>query len=308
MNKLAIAVAVVIAAGVGGMGYVNHAASKQVRAEIDKQLALVNEQTGAVITYADVSASMISNSVTVTDLLVKDPTGERMANIDSIVVTGYEADKLPPSSSVNINHFQFDDGFIAQFPAETNLMLASASYDLHSALDYDEASGDSELVIDVSANDIVSIHLDMGLSNTNQLMAVSLAAQQQARTQPLTEQQLFEQQMKIMEAMFEIEPRYLNIVLNNQGELEALLESELSKQGMSLEQMQMMVEQQLQQAPVTDEVAQAMGGFAKGLNSFSLSASLPKGQNMMEVNEQMMMLMGQPQQQAKLINLEVNGD
>ncbi|MGO1247359.1 MAG: hypothetical protein ACTHXN_04245 [Oceanisphaera sp.] len=308
MNKLAIAVAVVIAAGVGGVGYVNHAASKEVRAEIDKQLALVNQQTGATITYADVSASVISNSITVSDLLVQGPEGERVANIDSIVVTGYETQNIPPQSSVDINHFQFDNDFIALFPAETNVMLASASYDIHSSLDYDEKSGDSDLVVDVSANDIVSLHVDMGLSNTHQLMAVSHAAQQQARAQPLTEQQLFEQQLKVMEALYEMEPRYLNIALNNEGELEALLEGELSKQGMSVEQMQVMVEQQLQQAPVTAEIAHAIGGFAKGLNAFTLSASLTEGQNLMQINEQIMMLMGQPQQQAKLINLEMTGN
>ena len=52
MKKLVIAAAIV-AAGVGGVSYANHVATKEVRAEIDKQLALVSEQTGATFKYAD---------------------------------------------------------------------------------------------------------------------------------------------------------------------------------------------------------------------------------------------------------------
>jgi len=86
-----------------------------------------------------------------------------------------------------------------------------------------------------------------------------------------------------------------------------LLESELAKQGMTLEQMQMMLAQQLQQAPVTEEIAQALTDFAKGLNSLSVSAKLPEGKTMMEVNKQLMMLAGQPEELVKFINLEVKG-
>lgn len=86
-----------------------------------------------------------------------------------------------------------------------------------------------------------------------------------------------------------------------------MLESELAKQGMTLEQMQMMLAQQLQQAPVTEEIAQALTDFAKGLNSLSVSAKLPEGKTMMEVNKQLMMLAGQPEELVKFINLEVKG-
>jgi len=71
--------------------------------------------------------------------------------------------------------------------------------------------------------------------------------------------------------------------------------------------MQMMLAQQLQQAPVTEEIAQALTDFAKGLNSLSVSAKLPEGKTMMEVNKQLMMLAGQPEELVKFINLEVKG-
>ena len=42
MKKLIIAAAI-IAAGVGGVSYANYVATQEVRAEVDKQLAMVSE-------------------------------------------------------------------------------------------------------------------------------------------------------------------------------------------------------------------------------------------------------------------------
>lgn len=310
MKKLVIAAAIV-AAGVGGVSYANHVATKEVRAEIDKQLALVSEQTGATFKYADLSASVISNSVEISNMEVISSEGDNVASIQSIEVTGYETDKISPHTTFDVKSFQFNKDFVAKLPADTNTMLASASYDLHSSLDYDEKSGDSDVVVKLDAKDIVSFNMNMGLANTQALMDASLAiskAQQAAGSEPLTYEQELQQQTLIMQAMSKLEPRSVNFELNNQGELKALLESELIKQGMSVEQMQMMVEQQLQQAPVTDEIAEAISGFVKGLNSFSVSAKLPEGKTMMEVNQQIMMLIGQPEKLVEYINLEVKGD
>ena len=310
MKKLVI-VAAIVAAGVGGVSYANYVATQEVRAEVDKQLALVSEQTGATFKYAGLSASVISKSVEITNMEVISPEGDNVANIQSIEVTGYEPDKISPHTSFDVKSFQFNKDFVAKLPADTNPMLASASYDLHSSLDYDEKSGDSDVVVKLDAKDIVSFNMDMGLANSKALMEASLEiskAQRAAGNEPLSYEQQLQQQTLIMQAMSKLEPRSVNLVLNNQGELKELLESELKKQGMSVEQMQMMVEQQLQQAPVTDEIAQAIIGFTKGLNSFSMSAKLPEGKTMMEVNQQIMMLVGQPDELVKFINLEVKGD
>lgn len=67
MKKLVIAAAI-IAAGVGGVSYANYVATQEVRAEVDKQLALVSEQTGASFNYAELSASVISNSVAISNI------------------------------------------------------------------------------------------------------------------------------------------------------------------------------------------------------------------------------------------------
>jgi len=309
MKKLVITAAI-IAAGVGGVSYANYVATQEVRAEVDKQLALVSEQTGASFNYAELSASVISNSVAISNIEVTSPEGKNIATVEHVEVTGYETDKISPHTAFTLKNFQFDEGFVATLPADTNAQLASASYDLHSSLDYDEQSGNSDIVVKLHANDIASIDMNMGLANSKALMDASLEiskAQQTAGDTPLTYEQELQQQTLIMQAMSKLEPRTLSVMLDNQGELSTLLESELAKQGMTLEQMQMMLAQQLQQAPVTEEIAQALTDFAKGLNSLSVSAKLPEGKTMMEVNQQLMILAGQPEELVKFINLEVKG-
>ncbi|WP_277054134.1 hypothetical protein [Pseudoalteromonas marina] len=310
MKKLIIAAAI-IAAGVGGVSYANYVATQEVRAEVDKQLAMVSEQTGATFKYAGLSASVISKSVEITSMEVISPEGESVANVQSIEVKGYETDTISPHTSLDVKNLTLSKDFIATLPADTNAILASASYNLHSSLDYNEESGESDMVVKLNAKDVVSFNMDLGLANSKPLMDTSLAMskeQKQAGDTPLTYEQQLQQQTRMMQAMSKLEPRNASFVINNQGKLKELLESELSKQGMTIEQMQAMLAQQLEQAPVTEEIANALTSFASGLNSLTVSAKLPEGQTMMEVNQQLMMLAGKPEELVKFINLEVKGE
>ena len=310
MKKLIIAAAI-IAAGVGGVSYANYVATQEVRAEVDKQLAMVSEQTGATFKYAGLSASVISKSVEITSMEVISPEGESVANVQSIEVKGYETDKISPHTSLDVKNLTLSKGFIATLPADTNAILASASYNLHSSLDYNEESGESDMVVQLNAKDVISFNMDIGLANSKPLMDTSLAMskeQKQAGDTPLTYEQQLQQQTRMMQAMSKLEPRNASFVINNKGKLKELLESELSKQGMTIEQMQAMLAQQLEQAPVTEEIANALTSFASGLNSLTVSAKLPEGQTMMEVNQQLMMLAGKPEELVKFINLEVKGE
>ena len=310
MKKLIIAAAI-IAAGVGGVSYANYVATQEVRAEVDKQLAMVSEQTGATFKYAGLSASVISKSVEITSMEVISPEGESVANVQSIEVKGYETDKISPHTSLDVKNLTLSKDFIATLPADTNAILASASYNLHSSLDYNEESGESDMVVKLNAQDVISFNMDIGLANSKPLMDTSLAMskeQKQAGDTPLTYEQQLQQQTRMMQAMSKLEPRNASFVINNQGKLKELLESELSKQGMTIEQMQAMLAQQLEQAPVTEEIANALTSFASGLNSLTVSAELPEGQTMMEVNQQLMMLAGKPEELVKFINLEVKGE
>ena len=310
MKKLIIAAAI-IAAGVGGVSYANYVATQEVRAEVDKQLAMVSEQTGATFSYAGLSASVISKSVEITNMEVISPEGDSVANVQSIEVKGYETDKISPHTSLDVKNLTLSKDFIATLPADTNAILASASYNLHSSLDYNEESGESDMVVKLNAKDVISFNMDIGLANSKPLMDTSLAMskeQKQAGDTPLTYEQQLQQQTRMMQAMSKLEPRNASFVINNQGKLKELLESELSKQGMTIEQMQAMLAQQLEQAPITEEIASALTSFASGLNSLTVSAKLPEGKTMMEVNQQLMILAGKPEELVKFINLEVKGE
>lgn len=307
MKKIAIAVAIVAAVGVGGVTYANSVATKKARIVLDNQLVVMGADSDATFTYADVSASVISKSLTISDMNVISDEGEKIVNIASVVVKGYDPDKIAPRSSIDIQGLKLSKELVAQMPEEMNSMLALASYDFHSALDYDEKSGHSDVVFNVVAQDLVSFDLAMGLANSTPLVNASYAAQQQASEKALSEEELMQQQLVIMQAMEQLEPRSINMTLNNQGKLKALVESELSKNGMNVEQMQMMVEQELQQAPVNPDIAKEIIRFVKGLNSLSISAKLPEGKTMEQITEEFMMLMGEPEKIVKLINLEVKG-
>jgi len=310
MKKLAI-VAAVVALAVGGASYANYALTKEVKTEVDRQLALLAKQTGSTATYETLSASVLSQSVELSGVEIKGFDNESIAQISSITVAGYEVDKIAPRTELSLKGFKFSDAFVAQLPNDANNQLASASYDLHTLMNYDENSGDSDIAFSLNANQIVALNFDLGLAKSKALMEASLAMgkmQQAQGTQALPLEQQLQQQTLLMQAISELEPRSIEIKLNNEGEFKALVEQVLSKQGMTLEQMQQMVEMQLQQAPVSDELAQAIRDFTQGLGSLTVSASLPAGQTMTEINQQIFTLMGQPNELAEFINLKAKGD
>jgi len=310
MKKLAI-VAGVVAITLGGVSYANHLVTQEVKVEVDRQLAMLTEQVGSAISYDELSASVFSQSVELTNLAITSFDGSSVATIDDISVAGYETDKIAPRTEVSINGFKFSDEFVTQLPPDANNQLASARYDLHTLMNYDAESGDSDIKLTIDANDIIAFNFDLGLANSTPLMEASLAAsklQQKSGSQQLTLEQELQQQTIMMEALSGLEPRTIEINLQNQGKFKTLVEQVLEKQGMTLEQMQQMVDMQLQQSPVSDELAQAIKDFTKGLGSLTVSASLPEGQTMTEINQQIFTLMGQPNELAEFINLKAKGE
>ncbi len=310
MKKLAIIAGVVIVA-IGGVSYANHALTQEVKVEVDRQLAMLSQQTGSTVSYDDLSASVFSKSVELSSVNITGFDNKEIARINSILVAGYDAEKIAPRTEVAVNGFKFSDDFIAQLPADANNQLASARYDLHTLMNYDADSGDSDIALNIDANDIVAFNFDLGLAKSTALMEASLAVsqlQQASGSQQLTLEQQLQQQTLMMQALAELEPRTIKINLNNQGEFKALVEQVLEKQGMTLDQMQQMVDVQLQQAPVSDELAAAIKNFTQGLGSLTVSASLPEGQTMDEINQQIFTLMGKPNELAEFINLEAKGE
>jgi hypothetical protein len=137
-------------------------------------------------------------------------------------------------------------------------------------------------------------------------MAIS-KMQNEAQGAELTLEQQLQQQSKMMAAMTQLEPRSINMSIADEGELKAVVDSFLEAQGMSHEQFQQTFAMQLQQAPVSEELAAAITNFVSGLSELTVSASLPEGKTMMEINQQIMALMGQPEELASYINLQASG-
>ena len=163
----------------------------------------------------------------------------------------------------------------------------------------------------MTANEVADVNFNLGLAKTTALMEASLAVSQmqnEAADGQLTLEQQLQQQSKMMAALTQLEPRSINMSIADEGELKAVVDSFLTAQGMTHEQFKQVVAMQLQQVPVSEELATAINNFVNGLSSFSVSAKLPEGKTMMEINQQIQMLMGQPEELAKFINLQASGE
>lgn len=309
MKKLIIAA--VVAAAVGGVAYANYAVTQEVKTVVDQQLSALSAQSGVDITYSDISASVFDSSMELSGIKVQSlDSNEAIATIDTIEVSGYEQDSIPPHTGFVMTNFRFSDDFLAQLPQNANNKLASTSYNVKSSLDYNKDSGDSAFAVNVTANEVADVHFNLGLAKSAPLMEASLAiSKMQNSTQngQLTLEQQLQQQSKMMAAMSQLEPRSISLSVADEGELKAVVESFLQAQGMTHEQFQQVVAMQLQQAPVSTDLETAITNFAQGLSSFSVSANLPEGQSMMQINQQIMALMGQPEELAKFINLQASG-
>ncbi|MCF2901660.1 hypothetical protein ACSFVZ_02240 [Pseudoalteromonas sp. SYSU M81236] len=309
MKKLIIAA--VVAAAVGGVAYANYAVTQEVKTVVDQQLSALSAQSGVDITYSDISASVFDSSMELSGIKVQSlDSNEAIATIDTIEVSGYEQDSIPPHTGFVMTNFRFSDDFLAQLPQNANNKLASTSYNVKSSLDYNKDSGDSAFAVNVTANEVADVHFNLGLAKSTPLMEASLAiSKMQNSTQngQLTLEQQLQQQSKMMAAMSQLEPRSISMSVADEGELKAVVESFLQAQGMTHEQFQQVVAMQLQQAPVSTDLETAITNFAQGLSSLSVSANLPEGQSMMQINQQIMALMGQPEELAKFINLQASG-
>ncbi|MBQ4831982.1 hypothetical protein J8L70_01885 [Pseudoalteromonas sp. MMG010] len=307
MKKLMIVTALV-AAGIGGFSYANHVASEKVKTEVDKQLALLTQETGAIFEYGSLSANMFSNSMSIVDMVVTSPEGQPFAMIDSIKVKGYETDKISEHTSFDIENFTFTQETQSALLRDVNPKLLSASYDLHSAVYFDDSSGESDIVLKLNTSEIADMGIDIELANTKELMDLSLEINKLQNSEtPLTVEQELQQQTKLMQALSKIQPRSAKFALINQGDLKEIINTELESQGMTLEQMQQMAQQQLQQLPIPEDLVQQLNDFIMGLNELTVSASLPEGKTTMELSQELTMLLGQPEELVKFINLKVSG-
>lgn len=138
-------------------------------------------------------------------------------------------------------------------------------------------------------------------------MDASLAASKIQSDTPNLEQEL-QVQSQMMAAMQSLELKSLAVNIDNAGSLPQLLESEIAQQGMSKADFQAIVAQQLQMMMLPAEIQTAVNDFANGMESLSISVSIPQSQSMMALGQQLSMSMAQnPETLSELIEINASG-
>ncbi|MDP4489690.1 DUF945 family protein [Pseudoalteromonas piscicida] len=306
MNKSTLAVAVVVLAGAGYVG-ANYYVNEQVKQEITKQISSFEQQSGLTVSFANSSVDLFTRGVEITDLTISQPDEKiTLFTIDKLNIVGYEQDKISPYTELDLVGLKLAKE-AEEFTQGMSPELVNATYHLNTSLAYDEASGTSEFTFASSAEGIAKSSFNAALGNSKALMDASLAASKIQSDTPNLEQEL-QVQSQMMAAMQSLELKSLAVNIDNAGSLPQLLESEIAQQGMSKADFQAIVAQQLQMMMLPAEIQTAVNDFANGMESLSISVSIPQSQSMMALGQQLSMAMAQnPETLSELIEINASG-
>ncbi|KAF7772021.1 hypothetical protein PCIT_a2004 [Pseudoalteromonas citrea] len=301
-------VIILLATGALAAGYVamqSHV-NQLVDDKLQAQFALSASESGMQFDYADASANVFNGNIVVNGLTVSDLEGAVAFSIDEIVLIGYEEDKISEFTEINMKGFTLSDAIKAD---NTNVpkALLDARYNFGTSLAYDAQTGYSRLKMDLAAQGISGLNFDMELNNSTPLMEVSFEMQKAQNTSALTVEEQLQMQTKVMDAMQQLAPKSLKVKIGDKGQLAQLLDEQVAAAGLDQASFENMLQMQLAQAPIPQAAKDAVIAFAQGKESFSLSVSLPENSDIESLSQQAMMLAGQPEELAKLLNLEVQG-
>ena len=304
MKKLLI-VGAVGAIAIGGYSYANYYVSKEARKGIDQQLMQIQTQTGLDIRYDEISANVLDNALALADISVNDHLGEQIAQIERVEMTGYEPNKISEYSRVEIKDLTFS-GAAVQGMDE----LKGENINVLSEFTYDEKSGDADIFTKLNAGKLADVEFSFAMTNSQALMAVSQQfneMQQQSQQEQGNLQQQLALQSQIMSAVTELVPKKVSFKLANNGKLKALLERLVGEQGMTYEQFQQNAQQQLSMSPAPVVLREAALNFIEGTEQFEVSMQVPENTSVAEINQQMMTLMGKPEELANYFSLHAVG-
>ncbi|ODB35694.1 hypothetical protein BB427_17160 [Pseudoalteromonas sp. BMB] len=306
MNKSTLAVAVVVLAGAGYVG-ANYYVNEQVKQEITKQISSFEQQSGLTVSFANSSVDLFSRGVEITDLTISQPD-EKIAlfTIDKLNIVGYEQDKISPYTELDLVGLKLAKE-AAEFTQGMSPELVNATYHLKTSLAYDDASGASEVKFATSAEGIVKTSFNAAFGNSKAFMDASLAASKIQSDTPNLEQEL-QVQSQMMTAMQSLELKSLAVNIDNAGTLPQFIEAELAQQGMTKDDFEAVTAQQLMYSPMPQELKDAITGFVSGMESLSISVTVPQSQNMMALGQQLSLAMAQnPETLSELIKINASG-
>ncbi|CAH9053090.1 hypothetical protein PSECIP111951_00751 [Pseudoalteromonas holothuriae] len=289
---------VVLGAGLVAYGIAQHLVNKNVTTELAQQLASIQQQSGIEISYGSIDASILQDTVSVHNVVIKDALARKVISIEQASLQGYQSDKISEFTQVQLNGIRLSEQAkqqVSHIPA----LLLDTDFDFVSSVAYDHSVGLSELKASWVARDIIAATLLLQVNNTQDFMTASQSLRQQPDD--------LVAQGALMDALQNVEPRMLHFKLENQGQLPALLERLLLVSGLNKLNFYQLLETRLEKITIAQRSKKALLGFAKGLQRLEVSAQLPCGTRAADFSQQLAILNTQPEALAEYINLSMTG-
>ncbi|AOT06946.1 hypothetical protein [Pseudoalteromonas luteoviolacea] len=306
MNKAALTgVALAVAGGVAG---VNWYANKTASEVVEKQIQQFSEQTGLTVSYQTVDYSLLSNTIVLEQISFKEQaTAQGLVEIDRFSLKGYEEGKISPLTELQVHGLSLAPEFKANSVEVIPSILSNAKYNLISSMRYDESSGDSQFALDMSAEQVMSFGMNIALTNSREFMELQRDIQQMHDQGEMTLEAELQMQSKMITTMQALQPVDMSFSLKNEGELKALVDGELQKNGLNHEQLKAMLAMQMENVPASDKAKQAIQSFIAGLSSLEVSMQFPENTSFMQLGLQLQPLAANPQALEEFLKLEIVG-
>ncbi|MEM0513903.1 hypothetical protein WCN91_00355 [Pseudoalteromonas sp. YIC-827] len=286
----------------GGYSYANYYVSKEARKDVDDYLLQLQAQTGLDVRYKEISSNFFNQSLALNTVALKGPDGVQFADIGSIELAGFYPVQPSDHTRMAIKDMTF------MGPMVVNIQeLEGERINVVSEFNYSAANGDADAKTVINAGKLADVELRFAMTNSQALMGLHQQFEELDKKGRGNLQQQLALQSQLMTAMTEVVPKSFSFKLDNNGKLKDLIQRVVAEQGMTYEQFQQQMQQHINMSPTPQGLRDAALGFIEGTEQFKVSMALPEGTTVAQVNEQMMSLMGQPEELAKYFNLKASG-
>ncbi|MDK1288724.1 hypothetical protein [Pseudoalteromonas umbrosa] len=306
MNKAALTgVALAVAGGVIG---VNWYANKTASDVVAQQVKQFSEQTGFAVSYQNVDYSLLSNTVVLESISFKEQDGEHaLIDIERFSLKGYEEGKVSPLTELQITGLSLARELKSVSAPVMPSTLLNAKYNLNSTMRYEDSTGDSQFDFSVSADQVVNFAMDIALSNSKDLMDLQTDIQQMHSQGEMSLEAELQMQSKMLSALQSLQPVDMSFSLKDEGELKALVDELLMKNGLDHEQLKAMLAMQMEHVPASENAKQAIQSFVAGLSLLEISMQFPEDTSFMQLGMQLQPLAGNPQALEEFLKLKIVG-
>jgi len=310
MKKLLIGTAVV-AAIAAGIGYVNYSITQEAKVELDKQLEMINTESGVKIDYQDVSVNILDKSFLIEKIKLAGPDGSHFADVKSVKVIGYDPQKITEYAEFKLNELVISDEVKQQLPPGMADEFINSKINLFSSMKYDENSNHADFKNQIQSSGVAGFKFDFSLANVKELFDLSMQMNKQHQAQvdsgkePTLEQQ-FQEQTQLMNVIQGVKPETLSFEVSNLGKLESALTQLASAQQMELGQLKEMIKQQLTFSPAPQVLKEGLTTFIDKLGSLNISIAVPENMSVADFQKpETLQKLASPEEMAKFFNLKV---